>query len=272
MKPLPLHDLPLVLGGRFTCKVPISFETDKFLVKTVENSQELKRALKLRYEVFYEEVIDRAKFIRIDRDKFDPKADHLVVIEKSTGDTVATYRLLCSTYAKHFYSATEFDMDAILALPGDKVELGRACVRKDYRKGIMVILLWRAIALYLKVTGSRYLFGCSSIKTLSVPEIAKVHSILMRSHAAPIDTRVYPLPKYRIRNFDEYLAPWSNVDLVEPRRAIQDILPPLVHLYLDVGGMICGEPALDKSFKCADLFTLLDSENTPPAVRKRYGF
>jgi putative hemolysin len=266
-KPLPLPALHIV--PQFKCNVPLELDTDKFVVRTVRTGKELKRALQLRYEVFYSEI-DRAKLQRIDRDRFDGKCDHLVVIEKQTGDFIATYRLFCSTFTRKFYSETEFDIEAIKALPGDKLELGRACVRKDYRKGVMIILLWRAISHYLKETGAQYLFGCSSVKTLSIPEIAKIHAILAREHLSPPQYRVTPLPKHRIKGFAEYLAPWQNVQLVDPKRTIAESIPPLLHLYLDVGSMICGEPALDKSFMCADFLTLLDTQTMPEPARKRY--
>jgi putative hemolysin len=268
IQPVPLHAIHI--GHHFKRKVPLEFDTDKFVVKTVETNHELKRVLQLRYQVFYGEMIDRVKLSRIDRDKFDAKADHLVVIEKQTGDIVATSRLFCSTFSKRFYSETEFDIDALKAMPGDKLELGRACVRRDYRKGVMIILLWRAISHYLKATGAQFMFGCSSVKTVSVPEIAKLHAILSREYLAPPPYRVFPRPKHRIKRFDEYLRPWENVELVDPKRAISELIPPLLHLYLDVGSMICGEPALDKSFKCADFLTLLDIAKMPEAMRKRY--
>jgi putative hemolysin len=268
----PGGPIPLRIIKGFRCKVPIAFETDKFLVKTVETTAELKRVLKLRYEIYYRELIDRSKLLRrIDRDKFDSQADHLAVIEKASGEVVATYRLFSSSFSKRFYSETEFDIETIRALPDDKIELGRACVRKDYRKGVMMILLWRAISLYLQATKARYLFGCSSVKTVSIPEIAKVYAILSREHLAPELYRVYPKAGHKIRRFEEHTRVWDNVELVDPKRTISDMIPPLLHLYLEAGSMICGEPALDRSFKCADLLTLLDIERMPPHMRKRYG-
>jgi putative hemolysin len=250
--------------------VPISFETDRFLVKTVENATELTRVQKLRHDVFYSEIIIRKKLLGLDKDKYDHMADHLVVLERATGNPVATYRMICSTYSKHFYSESEFNVDNILALPGDKLELGRACVRKDYRKGIMIVLLWRALSLYLKATGAHYMFGCSSVQTLSVPEIAKVHAILSRSHLAPEAVRTWPRPKHTIKNFADYVRAWDKVELVDPKAAIAGMIPPLLQLYLDVGSVICGEPAIDRSFKCADFLTLLDIESVPPGIRKKY--
>jgi len=268
----PVGPIPLRIIKGFRRKVPIAFETDKFIVKTVESSSEFKRVLKLRYEIYYRELIDRSKLLRrIDRDRFDSQADHLAVFEKASGDVVATYRLFSSAFSRRFYSETEFDIDAIKALPDDKIELGRACVRKDYRKGVMMILLWRAISLYLQATKARYLFGCSSVKTVSIPEIAKLYAILSRDHLAPVLYRVYPKGAHRIRAFDEHTRVWNNVELVDPKRAVTGMIPPLLHLYLEAGSMICGEPALDRSFKCADFLTLLDIERMPPHMRRRYG-
>ncbi|MBD3238938.1 MAG: GNAT family N-acetyltransferase [Chitinivibrionales bacterium] len=203
------------VGHRFKCKVPLEFDTEKFVVKTVDNTRELKRVLRLRYDVYYKELIERNRLRKVDRDRFDARGDHLAVIEKSSNEVVATYRLFCSTFTRRFYSETEFDIDAIKELPGDKLELGRACVRKEYRKGVMIILLWRAIAHYLRATGARYLFGCSSVKTVSIPQIAKVHAILSRMHFAPPQYRVYPRPKHRIKDLAEHTSVWENVEMVD---------------------------------------------------------
>jgi putative hemolysin len=268
-KPIPLKSIHI--GTGFRCKVPLQFETDKFVVKTVDSTPELKRVLKLRYDVYYRELIERDKIFRIDRDRFDKRGDHIVVIERSSGDFIATYRLFCSTFSKRFYSETEFDIDAIKELPGHKLELGRACVRRDYRKGVMIILLWRAIAQYLQATGAKYLFGCSSVKTMSVPEIAKVYALLAREYLSQPIYRVYPKARHRIRDFDEHVRVWDDVELVDSKRAIAHAAPPLLQLYFDIGSVICGQPALDRSFRCADFLTLLDIDQMPASARKRYG-
>ena len=56
---------------RFQPKVEIESERGPFVLKTVSNSQELRQALELRYQVFHREMIGKTKPQGIDVDSFD---------------------------------------------------------------------------------------------------------------------------------------------------------------------------------------------------------
>ncbi|NLP03545.1 MAG: GNAT family N-acetyltransferase [Fibrobacter sp.] len=88
---------------------------------------------------------------------------------------MGTYRLISSLFHKKFYSSTEFNLDDIINLPGTKLELGRACVHRDFRTGTPIALLWRGITDYIRETGTKYLFGCSSVKTTNIRIIASIY-------------------------------------------------------------------------------------------------
>jgi len=62
------------------------------------------------------------------------------------------------------------------------------------------------------------------------------------------------------------VKPDSNLqdDLFKKKK--KKILPPLLKAYLNLGGKICGKPALDKDFNVADLFILLKKSN----IQQRY--
>lgn len=249
----------------FKPKVKIMIEREKFIIKTAENHDELAKALRLRYDVFYRELLEKRLLLGIDIDKFDFTSDHLLIIEKSTNKFIGTYRLISSLYTKKHYSATEFKLNNILNIPGTKLELGRACVHRDYRTGSTISMLWRGITEYAVKTETKYLFGCSSVMSTDKEEIAAVYKKLSR-YLVTEDYLVEPKKKYKINKFQ------SIVDTItqEQMDKAEVLVPNLVKSYLNLGACICGEPAFDKKFRCADLFTLVDLEKSGEKLYRKY--
>jgi putative hemolysin len=253
---------------QFKPKVPIYIESNRFLIKTVENSSELEKALNLRYEVFYRESLNKENFSGTDIDKFDRVCDHLIILDKKYNTVVGTYRFISSTFSDKFYSETEFSIDQIKSAEGIKLELGRACVHKDYRNGTGIALLWKGLSEYFKKINAKYLFGCSSIATTNFVEISLIYKYIKELYLSPEDFRVYPNEKHRIKELDYYLSAFDKFGI--RTESIEDFIPPLLKSYLKAGSVICGEPALDKKFKCADFFTVLDLEVLSKSFEKRY--
>lgn len=249
----------------FKPKIRILIEREKFIIKTAENHEELAKALRLRYEIFYRELLEKRILTGIDLDRFDFTCDHLLIIDKTTNKFIGTYRLISSLFAKKYYSATEFKLDNIIKTPGIKLELGRACVHRDYRNGSTISLLWRGITEYMKTTGTQFLFGCSSIMTTNKKEIAAVYKRLL-SHLAPPQFLAEPKGRYRIHNFENIVESVSQ----EEMENASELVPNLVKSYLNLGACICGQPALDKKFKCADLLTLVDLETSTDRFHRKY--
>lgn len=249
----------------FKPKIKILIEKEKFIIKTAENHEELAKALHLRYEVFYRELLEKKLLFGMDIDRFDFICDHLLIIDKSSGNFIGTYRLISSLFSKKNYSATEFNLSNILNVPGIKLELGRACVHRDYRTGSTISLLWRGISEYMRATGTQYLFGCSSVKTTNKREIAAVYKRL-EEHVAPQEYRVNPKGKFKIHNFQSIV---ESISQEEVEKAA-DIVPNLVKSYINLGANICGEPAFDKKFKCADFLTLINMETSAQKMHRKF--
>ena len=120
----------------FRAKVSLFVDAQKFLIKTGESGYELEKALKLRYEVVYREILNKRAFLNIDVDEFDFISDHLIIIDKKSEEAVGTYRLISSTFSERFYSETEFFIENLKRTADNKLELGRACVHREHRNGV----------------------------------------------------------------------------------------------------------------------------------------
>jgi len=251
----------------FRAHIPIFIEKKNYIVKTADSKEELHAALKLRHDVFLEELLKKRKRNGIDKDRFDKLCDHLIIIDKRSGLLIGTYRMQSSLYGKKWYTATEFHMKQIKRLPGTKLELGRACVHPEHRNGITIALLWEGITEYIKESGTNYLFGCSSIKTTNKAEIQRIYHYLLQNGHLSHEHHVRPRTKFRVPGMKRQIVSQN----VEPLSAAQmkDMLPSLLSSYLKAGAKVCGSPALDKSFKCIDFLTLLDVSNLQDkALRK----
>lgn len=248
----------------FKQKINFTFEVGNFTVKTVQNHKELKKALELRHNVFYKELLNKNRFLKLDIDSFDFIADHIIIIDNKTQNVVGTYRIIASSFSEKFYSETEFDISSIKLLKAEKLEIGRASVHKDYRNGVIIALLWKGIAYYAKTIDAKYVFGCSSIKTENLLEIVLAYKYLKQFE----NKMVFPLPDFRIKNFENYVKTLDNINI--DVNSLKAFVPSLIQSYLKAGAIICGEPAFDKHFKCADFITLLDADNLNISFDRRF--
>jgi putative hemolysin len=250
----------------FTPGLRLRLEVRDHVIKTAESPDEVRQALRLRYEVFYGEVLRRTNPQQLDFDRFDSICDHLLVVETGTGRVVGTYRLNSSRDAD-YYARQEFDLGAILRLEGKKLEIGRGCVAKQRRSRGVFMMLWKGIAEYMRCAGTRYLFGCSSMPASEdIERVAALYAYLLRQHYSTDERRVYPLkplPARRtiVRNRPE--------DAARDEAASRRLLP-LLSFYLHAGAVICGEPAYDEDFQAYDFFTLLDVEALTNAGNKLF--
>ena len=107
----------------FKTKISITIDSENYLVKTASTPEDLKLALKLRHQVFFEEGLNKTHETGLEFDSYDQIADHLLIIDKNNGQIAGTYRLIHSDFADSFYSENEFVLDQFLKIDGRKLEM-----------------------------------------------------------------------------------------------------------------------------------------------------
>lgn len=247
----PLH--------RFRQKVAVHQSSENFILKTAANPFELRQALQLRHEIFYKELQNKETSDRLDVDELDLLCDHLLILDKKTGRVVGTYRLISSLFSNRFYSEGEFELQEILALPGTKLELGRACIHQDYRNGAIINLLWKGIVEYVKKTNAQYIFGCASVQTTDLVETSRMLGELRERGLSTSEHNVRPTPNYRSELFEVKTETPEKVEL-----------PALIQSYILAGAKFYGDPALDRDFSCYDFFMMLKVSEMSRLFRRRY--
>jgi L-ornithine Nalpha-acyltransferase len=251
------HGLPVVLGRLGSLELRLA-----------TTRKDIRRAQKLRYKVFYEEMgaapSATQQLTRRDKDAFDRVCDHLLVYDLDGRDgplggrkpkVVGTYRLLRQEVAERnfgFYSAQEFDIAPLMARhPGFRfLELGRSCVLKPYRTKKTVELLWQGIWAYVLHHRMDVMFGCASLEGVDPIAIREELAFLQEQAAATGEWSAAARPE---RAVPMDLMPPAKLD----RRRALAALPPLVKGYLRVGCRIGDGAVIDPQFGTTDVLIIL---------------
>ena len=234
----------------------ISPSKSNLQVSLARNPSEVKEAQRLRYKVFAEEMGARITGNNgLDIDGFDAFCDHLLVRDTNTQQVIGTYRILSPKQANEagsYYSSGEFDLSRINHLLGNTVEVGRACVHRDYRSGGTITLLWAGLAKYMLAHGYEHMIGCASIPMNDGGHAAaSIYHHLKDKHSCPVEYRAFPHVHLPIKSL---------------KNDMQVDCPPLIKGYLRLGAKICGEPAWDSYFNTADILVMLSMSD----INKKY--
>ncbi|MBC8013047.1 MAG: GNAT family N-acetyltransferase [Methyloceanibacter sp.] len=245
-------------------------------VRLARKRSEIRRAQRLRYKVFYEEMSAipgaLAMLSRRDEDAYDPIFDHLLVIDHGDingrrwrrSKVVGTYRMLRQEVADiydGFYTQGEYDIAPLLQAKPDYsfMELGRSCVLKPYRNKRTLELLWQGVWSYVREHRVDVMLGCASFEGTDPAAHALALSFLHHTALAPEEWRVRAHEHLRV---DMNMMPREAVNA----RAALKALPPLIKGYLRIGAYVGEGAVIDHQFGTTDVFIIMPVE----AIKSRF--
>ena len=258
-------------------------------VRLARTKADVKRAQRLRYDVFYREMSAKptltAQMRRRDEDRYDAICDHLLVVDTAppAADVakrqwpsvrqprvIGTYRVLRQEVAQHtagFYTQGEYDIASLIAQrsPGYRfMELGRSCVLKPYRNKRTVELLWHGLWTYVREHKVDVMIGCASFEGVDPDEHAMALSFLHHYALAP--------PEWRVRAHAHLHTPMDRLakDKVDAKAALK-ALPPLIKGYLRLGAKVGDGAVIDRQFGTTDVLIVLPVENIDPRYFEHFG-
>lgn len=266
---------PGPLRGRFQ-PPKVYGQIGQLEVRLARKKSEIRRAQRLRYKVFYEEMSATpgalAILSRRDEDVYDPIFDHLLVIDRGDpgkkgwrrSQVVGTYRVLRQDVADEndgFYTQGEYNIAPLIQSKPDYsfMELGRSCVLKPYRNRRTVELLWHGIWSYVRQHGVDVMIGCASFPGVDPEEHALPLSFLHHTALAPEEWRVRAHEHLRV---DMNMMPADKVNL----RGALKAMPPLIKGYLRLGAYIGDGAVIDHQFGTTDVLIILPVEQ----IKSRY--
>ncbi|MEO7107950.1 MAG: GNAT family N-acyltransferase [Rhodoferax sp.] len=226
---------------------------------------EVREAQQLRHRVFSEEMgaslpPDASGDVGIDCDRFDPFCAHLIVRATGrgqSGQVVATCRVLTPDAVHQvgaFYAQSEFDLYPVRDLLPSTLEMGRVCVHPDWRSGLIVMAMWRAVGQKLAALKLDCIIGCSSVSVKDGGGFAvQLWNQLQATHLAPANRQIVP-----------------HIPFGLPQKLAAAVAtPPLIAGYLRCGGKVLGPPAFDAVFETADFPMMLNLADMPARYNKR---
>ncbi|MGF9760703.1 GNAT family N-acetyltransferase [Microvirga sp. 0TCS3.31] len=251
-------------------------------VRLATTTKEIRRAQRLRFKVFYEEMsaspIGAALISRRDVDEYDRICDHILVLDhdvkaspfrSAKPKVVGTYRLLRQDVAERnrgFYTRSEYEIAPLLkAHPGLRfLELGRSCVLKPYRNKRTVELLWHGIWAYVLHHRIDVMMGCASLEGTDPRALALPLSFLHHYAAAPTEWQASARP--------ERFTPMNILpkEAIDPKAALH-ALPPLIKGYLRVGATFGTGAVIDRQFGTTDVLVVLPVSAINPRYIDHFG-
>ena len=224
-----------------------------YATRLARSRDEVEAAQALRFAVFVEELGAQAgpacREAGREWDRFDGACEHLVVVDRA-GAVVGATRLMDEEGAGRaggFATEEEFDVGALRRSGRRLLEVGRTCIHPAHRGGLVLPLLWQALARIVAGRGVGIAFGLASLPGADLAPLAGALALLMDEHLAPEATR--PVSRQSI------LPPPGPFD----RRSAALALPPLVKGYLRLGAKVGEGAFVDRSFGCTDVCVVLDA-------------
>lgn len=224
----------------------------------VINETQLKAAQKLRYKIFKKEF-GANMHGGYDKDTLDKYCEHLVIKDTHNHKLIGTYRILTPVKAREYgslYAESEFKITGLDELRPRMIELGRACIDKEYRNGTVIMLLWAEIAKFMLLNNYDYLIGCSSVSVRDGGyNAANIYKYLQNHKQYKEIEGIYPFNPLPVEHL-------MNNDTVN--------IPPLLNGYLRLGANIIGKPAWDPEFQTADFLTILKLDQMPSRYKSHF--
>lgn len=241
-----------------------------FEVRIATTPEDIQGAQALRYAVFVKELGADGPMVnhsaQLEIDAFDQHAEQLILLDhtRDEGDKiVGVYRLMdrnAAERAGRFYTENEYDLGVLKATNRSMLELGRSCVHPDYRGGVALLHLWKALAKEVDTRGIEILFGVASFHGTDLDTLAPALSLLARDHMAPRPLRV------RSQSYQ----PMDLVDQID-RIATMKQVPSLIKAYLRLGGVVGDGAFVDHAFNTTDVCLILDTSAMNARQRAIYG-
>lgn len=242
------------------------------------------KAMRLRFEVFYEEMSAKtntlAHLLRLDRDAYDKICEHLLVFDSTSQkklfqgnfgpQAIATYRILRQEVAQKtlgFYTQQEFNLDDLIKRKSADcrfMELGRSCVRKEYRSKRCIELLWKGLWTYAQEHGINVMIGCASFDGTDPQKYSQALSYLYHHALAQNEWHCKAHASlYQKMN----IIPKDEIKVLEALKQ----MPPLIKGYLRLGAFVGDGAVIDKQFGTIDILIILPIDRINPRYFEHFG-
>lgn len=229
------------------------FQCGSLTAAVARDSDALDAVLTLRQERF------RSRSGGQDLDRFDQGCSHVMISDAARVLATARVRLMhqCAdmqdSYAAQFYDFKAlFDKDAVV------LEIGRLCISAAHCHDPDILrMLLAAVTRIVLAHDVSVMIGCSSLSGADIQTHKPVLRYLAAHHLAPA-------PHLLRGRCDSVPLPRSG-----PVADVSAHLPPLLRLYLGLGGWVSDHAVRDTDLDTLHVFTAVEVARIP-ATRRRF--
>lgn len=243
------------------------FTVNNIKIKMANTVEEKMQVYRLRYKSLILDYDKGKKEIDgIDKDEYDEFCEYIIAIDTDVDEIVGTYRLIRKEHAQKvgtFLTEKEFNIDNLKNKNFDILEIGRAVVKEEYRSGLVIGLLWKAVIRYALALKIKYLFGTASFHGTDPINYQHSLSSLYYNHLSSLETRTFARENSRC-NLQQLSI--NDIDWDKAKKE----MPPLVKGYINLWATIGEGAYIDDAFKSIDVLILLETDKINPRYLRRY--
>ncbi len=237
-----------------------SFQSNNILIKLADTLEERQKVYRLRYLELVLEY-NKDNHDGTDKDEYDDVCDHLIAIDTNTNEVVGTYRFILKEHLQNKKFLLEKEYDITNLYKYNLLEVGRAVVKKEYRDGIVINLLWKGVIQYAISKNVEYMMGTVSFHGVDPSPYYDSFAYLYYNHLSSKEVLAYALK-------DGYVD--MSIKKEYDKDEALKVMPPLIKGYLRLGSTIANGAYIDKSFNCIDVLAILKIKEINPRYLKRY--
>lgn len=198
----------------------------------------------------------------LDRDRFDPLCDHMMIEDIASGRLVCCYRLLrfdTASAVLESYAGLFYGINRLAHQPGPMAEMGRFCLDMGQPDPDVMRLAWAAMAAWVDGAGVKRLLGCASFSGCVPATYLPAFALLRARHLGP-DSLLPDVKADEVFAFGAAL-PNQVPDQVAGLRA----MPPLLRSYLAMGGWVSDHAVIDRDLNTLHVLVVLEIDVIPSA-------
>lgn len=220
-------------------------DTSKYSVSLAGNMKNRQACIDLRHKVLKQENIQHEP--RRDQELYDQYGRHLMITDRTTGEMIATMRLLSSQiirFTNGFDAEGRFEMSGLMAEPAAYLELGPLYVSSGYEFTPVLGAIVKELPELTTIQKCRGFFTVVTLPLKGGDNDVQSLMHLLRHSQLTIPSQMVK-PRVPLRRSEAEVT--DNI-----------ILPELLQSYLRLGARVSSEPNWDAELGTADLLLWVD--------------
>ncbi|MES2857289.1 MAG: hypothetical protein V4692_15575, partial [Bdellovibrionota bacterium] len=101
-------------------------------------------------------------------------------------------------------------------------------------------------------------------------EIARVTKYLTDKGVLVNDYGVSPTKKFKVKTLSRALEYLEVNPFQYDASEVEPMIPALFNSYINAGAVICGEPAIDREFRCIDFLTVMKVDDMNASFKGKF--